>query len=101
VARDIVEVIVQLFYVLAVVALTVAEAEEALFENGVFAIPEGYAKAKVLEEIRYACQAIFAPAVHTAMGMVEREVMPGIAIGAIIFAYGAPLALAQVRAPLY
>ena len=44
-------------------------------------------------------QAVFAPAVRAQVGVLEGEVVPGLAVGRVVLAHGAPLALGQVGAP--
>src|SRR5204863_3156772 len=85
--------------VLAVVALLVGQAEEALLEDRVFAVPEGQGEAQAAFAVGQAEQAVFAPAVGPAVGVVEGEVVPGAAVGRVVLADGGPLALAEVRAP--
>ena len=43
--------------------------------------------------------AIFIPAIGARAGVVVREIVPGVAIGAVIFADGAPGALGNKRTP--
>src|SRR3974390_377868 len=81
------------------VALAVGEAKEALFGDGVAAVPQRQRKTELLFVVRESRQAIFAPAVGARTRLVMREVVPGVAVVAVVFAYGAPLPLAQVRAP--
>ena len=45
-------------------------------------------------------QAVFVPAVGAATGVIVGEVVPGLSIGAVIFADGTPGALAKVGAPV-
>src|SRR5262249_13706504 len=45
-------------------------------------------------------QAVLAPAVGPAAGLLVRQVAPGVAAGAVVLADGAPLPLAEVRPPL-
>src|SRR5215467_15982462 len=44
-------------------------------------------------------QPVLAPVIGAGARLVMAEVIPGIAIGAVVFAYGAPLALAEVGPP--
>jgi len=94
-----VEVEVTLLDVLAVVALRPAQPEEALLEDGVAAVPQGQGEAQATLAIAYAEQAVLAPAVGSAAGVLVWEVVPGVAVGAVILAHRAPLPLAQVRPP--
>src|SRR5205823_4889007 len=63
------------------------------------AVPEGQREAESLVVVRDAGQAVLAPAVGARAGVIVREIFPGRAPGTVIFAYGAPLPLGQVRAP--
>ena len=95
-----IEIEVVLLDVLAVVALTVGQAEEALLEDRVLAVPQGQRQAQALLVVADAGQAVLAPAVGPAAGVVMGERAPGVAVGAVVFADGALLAFAQVRPPL-
>ncbi|MEZ4313310.1 MAG: hypothetical protein R3F14_35260 [Polyangiaceae bacterium] len=93
-------VVVELFHVLAVVAFGAGEAEEALFQDGVLAVPEGEGEAEELVAVAEAGEAVLVPAVGAAAGVVVREVGPRVAGGAVVLADGAPRALGEVRAPV-
>ena len=95
-----VEVVVEFLGVFAVVPLSVGEAEEALLEDRVLAVPQGQRQTQALLVVADAGQAVLAPAVSPAAGVVVRQVAPGVALGAVVFADGAPLAFAQVRPSL-
>src|SRR5205809_420817 len=99
VGRRDVEIEVVLLDVLAVIALRARETEEALLEDHVAAVPEGQREAESLGVVGDAGQAVLAPAVGARAGVIVREIFPGRAPGTVIFAYGAPLPLGQVRAP--
>ena len=88
-----VEVEVILFDVLPMVAFVAGEAKQALFENGIVAVPQGQGKTQALMIIGNAGQAILAPAIGAGAGLVVGEIVPGSAIRAIVFPNGAPLAL--------
>src|SRR5262249_41998604 len=94
-----VEVVVQFLDILAVVGLAVGQAEEALLEDRVAAIPECDRQTKPLLLIADAGDAVLAPAVHPAAGVVVGKVVPGGAVRTVILAYRSPLAFAQVRSP--
>jgi hypothetical protein len=94
-----VEIIVKLFDVFAVVALRIGQAEEALFENGVLAIPQRDAEAEVFFLIAKTGEAVFSPTIGATASVFVRKVIPRRAVGAVVFADRAPLALAQVSAP--
>src|SRR5262249_55744260 len=95
-----VEVVVDLLDVLPVIALAVGQAEEPLLEDRVFTVPQGQRQTQALLVVADAGQAVLAPAVGAAAGVVVRQVAPGVALGAVVLADGAPLPLAQVRPPL-
>src|SRR5688500_15574913 len=94
-----VEVIVQLFYVFAVVAFAVREAEEPLFEDRIFFIPEREGEAEPLLAIAESSETVFAPTICAAAGVFVRKIFPGIAMRGVIFAHRAPLAFRKVRTP--
>ncbi len=98
-ARRGVEIVVELLDVLTVIAFAVREPEEALFEDRVAAVPHRHAKAQPLLGIGETPDAVFTPAIHAAARVIVREVLPRVAVRAIVFAHGAPLALAQIRTP--
>jgi hypothetical protein len=85
--------------VLTVVAFGVGEAEEAFLEDRVAAVPKGRGEAQPALAVGKPEQAVLAPAVGTAAGMVVREVLPAGAVLRIVFADGGPLAVGQIGAP--
>ena len=91
---------VQLLDVFTVVALGVIQAEQALLEDRVALVPQGQAQAPALCLVAETGQAILAPPIGAAARMFMGEVSPGIAVGAVVFAHRAPLAFAQIGAPL-
>ena len=99
VARQRVDVPPVLLGVLAVVALVAGQAEDPLLEDRVAAVPEREREAEPLLDVGEAGQAVLAPAVGPRAGVVVREVVPRLAVGAVVLADRAPLPLAQVRAP--
>src|SRR5260370_26498845 len=97
--RGSVQIVINLLHVLAVIALGIGEAEEALLEERVFAIPQRQRQAELLMVIAEAGQAILAPTVSAAAGVVMSEIPPCITIRTVVLAYGPPLALGKVRPP--
>ena len=85
--------------VLAVVALRVGQAEEPLLEAVVVAVPEGDAEVEKAEPVAETGDAVLTPPVGAAMGLLERERLPGIAARGVVLAHRAPLAGRQVGAP--
>ena len=100
VGRGAVEVEVVVLHVLAVVALAVRQAEGPLLQDGVLPVPQGEREAEALPVVGDAREAVLSPAVGARAGLVVGEVVPGVAALAVVLADGAPLALAQVGAPL-
>ena len=96
-----VEIVVAFLNVFAVVALAIGQAEQALFENGIAAVPEGERKTDPAFAIGDAKQAIFTPAVGTTAGVIVREILPAVAVSGIVFADSAPLALGKVWTPAF
>ena len=99
VARHVVEVEVVLLHVLAVIALVAREAEHALLEDRVGAVPERECEAKLLVLVADARDAVLAPAVGARARVIVREVLPRRAAGAVVLAHRAPLPLREVRSP--
>ena len=94
-----IEVIIELLDVLAMVALGIGEAEEAFLEDGVLAVPEREREAEMLPVVAEAGEAVLAPAIRAAAGVIVGEIFPGIAAGGVVFAHRAPLAFGKVRTP--
>src|SRR5262249_17325739 len=87
------------FDVLAMVALGTGQAEQTFLENGVAAIPKGQGEAKPALAVGHAKQAVLAPAVSPAAGLVVCQVIPVVAVRRVIFPHTAPVALREVRTP--
>src|SRR5271156_2360942 len=94
VRRRAVEVKVVFFYVFAVIGLAVRQAECALFENRVLAVPERHAKAQQLLVVADAGKTILTPVICAGPGHVMSEIVPGIPVLAVVFTYCSPLPLA-------
>ena len=88
-----------LFRVLAVVALAVGDAVEALLQDRVTLVPQGHREAQVLPAVAEPREPVLAPAVGAGVGVLEREAPPGVTVGAVVLAHGAPLPQRQVGAP--
>ena len=101
VRRRAVDVKVVLLDVLAMIALAVGEAEQALFEDRIPLVPESHREAQSLFVVRDAGQTVLAPPVGSRTRLVVGEVVPGIPVGAVVLAYGSPLPLAQIRPPFF
>src|ERR1700730_801999 len=86
--------------VLAVVPLAVGQADQALFEDRVLAVPQRHGKAQPLMVVAEARKAVFAPVIGAGPRLVVREIIPRIAVLAVVLADRAPLALTEIGAPL-
>ena len=99
VRRRRVEVEITFLDVLAVVALRVGQAKQALLQNRIAPIPQRQREAETAFTIAQAEQTVLAPAVGAAAGVVVREIFPAGPLRRVILAHGAPLPLGEVRAP--
>ncbi len=99
VGRRAVEVEVVLLDVLAVIALGAGQAEQAFLEDRVASVPQRDGEADDLVTVADAREPVLVPAVRPGAGVLVREVVPGVAVGAVVLAHGAPRALAEVRSP--
>ena len=95
----VVEIVVVLLHVLAVIPLDVVQAEEPFLQDRIASIPQRHGKADGLMAIAETGEAVFVPAVDARSCVIVRKVCPGVAVGAVILADGAPRALGEVRAP--
>ena len=94
-----VEVVVELFDILTMIAFAVGQPEQPLLKDRVSPVPQCECKAQALLAIRKACDAVFPPAIRATARMIVREVLPRIAVRTVVFANRAPLSLRQVRTP--
>ena len=94
-----VRIVIGLLHILAVIALGIGEAEQALLQDRVAPVPQRQPQADMLLIIAKPANPVLAPAIGAAAGMVMRERGPSIPIRAVILAHGAPLPLGQIRPP--
>jgi hypothetical protein len=92
-------VAVQLFHVLAVIALAVGESKQALLENGIRAVPQRQTEAKNLAIVTDAREPVFVSAIGARTGVVVRKIVPGGSLGAIVLSHRAPSTLGEIRPP--
>src|SRR6516164_996423 len=97
--RRAIEVEVILFDILAMVALAIGQAEQSFLQDRIFAVPKCQSETELLPVVGNSGEAVFTPIVSSGTSLVVAEVIPGIAVLAVIFAHRAPLALAQIRSP--
>ncbi len=99
--RRAVKVEVILLDVFAMIALAVGQPVQALLDDRVSAVPQRERKAQDAMIIGNAGQTVLAPAIGARARLVVGEIIPGVAILAVVLTYRSPLALAQVGAPLF
>ena len=85
--------------VLAVVALRPGEPERPLFEEGIPAVPQREADAQVLVDVAEPGEAVLTPPVSPRPSVIERQVVPGVTVFAVVLTDGAPLPLADIGSP--
>src|SRR5262249_909932 len=88
-----------LLQVLTVISLTVREAEHALLENRIVAVPQSEREAQPLPIVADPGDAIFAPVISARARLVVTEVLPGVTVFAVVLAHRAPLPLTGVGPP--
>ena len=98
-SRCAIKIEVVLLYVFAVIAFAVRQPEKAFFQDRIFAVPQAQSKAEILLVVGNSREAIFSPAVRPRPGLIVSEIVPSIAILAVIFSNRAPLSFTQVRSP--
>src|SRR5215472_13119880 len=94
-----VEVVIILFDVFAVIPLIASQAEQALFQDRIPAIPKRKGQTQALVIVGDAGDTILGPAVSARAGMIVWEIVPCRSIAAVVFARIAPGALRQVGSP--
>src|SRR5262249_46532717 len=77
----------------------IGQTEQALFEDRIALVPQGKTEAEIELVVAEASNSVLAPAVGAAAGMVVWQVVPRIAVLAVILPNGAPLPLAEIRSP--
>src|SRR5262249_39661215 len=87
------------FRVLAVVAFRPGQPEDPLLEDRVLAVPEGQRETEALLVVADATETVLVPPVHPGTGVVVREVAPGGAPLAVVFAAGPPGTFGEVWPP--
>ena len=101
VRRRRVEVEVRLLHVLAVIPLGAGEPEEPLLEDRIAPVPQGEREAQAALPVGDAEQTVLPPAVGAAARLVVGEILPAGAVGGVVLAHRAPLALAEIRPPAF
>src|SRR5277367_1562223 len=87
-----IQVVVELFDVLTVIAFTVGQTEQTLFENGITLVPQSQGEAERLLIVRKPRNAVLAPPISSAAGMIVRKIFPSVSMRTVVFTNRAPLA---------
>src|SRR5262245_53215383 len=99
--RGRIEIVVILFYIFAMIAFRIGKAEQALFQYRVFLIPECKCETNSLAAIAKTQQPIFIPSVSFRPRMIERKIIPGAAVGTVVFPHRTPRTFAHVWSPAF
>src|ERR1700735_2995198 len=83
------------------IAFAVSQAEKPFLKDSILAVPQRNREAQYTVDVANPRQTVFAPPVCARARLVMREIIPGIAVLAVVFADGAPLPLAQVGPPFF
>src|SRR5262249_20363382 len=97
--RRAVEIVIELLDVFAVVAFVIGQAKEPFFEDRVMPVPQRQGQAKQQLIVAKTPNPVLAPAIGAAPRVVVREIIPCIAVFAVVFAHRAPLPFAEVWPP--
>jgi hypothetical protein len=81
------------------IPLRAGQPKQALFKDGIVAIPKSERKTQVLFSVADAPQPVLISTVSPTAGMIVREVFPKISPSAVVLAHGAPGAFAEIRPP--
>src|SRR5690348_12975324 len=78
----------------------VGQTEQPFLQDRILAVPQRDREAPAHIEVAEPADAVLAPAIGATARMFVRQIVPGIALCAVVFAYGAPLPLAEIRPPM-
>ena len=98
--RHRIEIEVALLHILAVIRFGWNESEVAFFQNRIALIPERHREAEDLIAIAKSADAVFAPAIRLRSREIMRQVIPRVALRAVVLAHRSPRAVRQIRTPL-
>ena len=85
--------------ILAAIALRAGQPERALLEERITSVPQRQRQAQELVLVGDAAEAVLAPAIGARAGVVVRQEIPGIAIGAVVLPHRTPGPFREVGAP--
>ena len=99
VARDRVQVPPVFLDVLAMIALRAGQSEGTLLQYRILPVPQRQRQAQPLVDVGEPGQPVLAPPVGTGPRVVVRQVVPRVAVSAVVLPHRAPLSLADIRSP--
>ena len=94
-----IQVVIVLFDIFAVIAFVAGQSKQTFLQNRVFPVPHPQRKAEPLLIITVSTDPVFAPSVSVFARRFVIEELPSLAVFAVVLTNGAPLPLAEVRAP--
>src|ERR1039457_6903458 len=97
--RSGVEIVVILFYVLTVIPFAIREPEKPLLQDRVLFVPERESETDALVAIADAADSVLSPAIGARTRMIVRQIVPRVAVRAVVLADRAPLPLGKIWPP--
>ena len=97
--RRTVDVVIQLLDVFAVIALGIGQPEQPLLQDRIALVPQRNAEAQVKMVVAKTADAVLAPAIGAAARVIVRQIIPSIAIGAVVLAHRSPLPVTDIGTP--
>ena len=94
-----IQIEVVLLDVLPVVPLAVAQTEKPLLQNRVLPVPQRQRETQPLLDVAEAREPVLSPVVRAGPRVIVGEVVPRVAVPAVVLAHRPPLPLADVRPP--
>ena len=82
--------------VLSVISFRTTETEDTFLQERVASVPKGESKTQALRSIAKAGKTVLIPPIGARARVFVREILPGLAIGTVVFTHRAPRAFADV-----
>src|SRR5690606_5004477 len=97
--RCIIQVVIQFFDILTVIALRTGQSKHSFLQNRILPIPHSQGKTDSTFLIGDSCDPVLPPSVHPASSVIVGKIIPGTTIGTVILPNGSPLPFTEVRPP--
>src|SRR5437879_11809462 len=97
--RSAIQIVVIFFDILTMVTFFACQSKESLFKDRVTSVPEGQRKTHLLMAITDTAKSILSPTEGLRTRVVMRKVIPGCAIGAVVFTHRSPGPFTQISSP--